>query len=331
LIAMRMVTATGNVLYYFQSDHLGSTSLTMDANGAEVARTSYYAYGMVRSQSGNKVTDRGYTGQYADGDLTGGLMYYNARYYSPALGKFVSADTIVPEPGNPQAFNRYAYSQNNPMKYNDPTGHDAVEVITQFLSGVVYQWTAANIQGHSLGLVTPQAQQQFEALATNQMESDAFVAGRVVGGTLAAAQGIAEAVEGGGMIAGGVAGGAATCLETIGGGCAAGAAVVSAGAYEVAAGVATAGSGINAAVEQGLYLMSKSPKDRPRNNTVQNKQAGAAIRAWQNKSGVNLTEDEIQRLHREFGRSDNADYQQLLDIIENEYGWKKYIGNDHVE
>jgi len=127
LIAMRMVTATGNVLYYFQSDHLGSTSLTMDANGAEVARTSYYAYGMVRSQSGNKVTDRGYTGQYADGDLTGGLMYYSARYYSPSLGKFVSADTIVPDAGNPQAFNRYSYSLNNPLKYIDPSGHCAVE------------------------------------------------------------------------------------------------------------------------------------------------------------------------------------------------------------
>jgi len=32
-------------------------------------------------------------------------------------------DTIVPEPGNPQALNRYSYVLNNPLRYNDPSGH----------------------------------------------------------------------------------------------------------------------------------------------------------------------------------------------------------------
>jgi hypothetical protein len=50
-------------------------------------------------------------------------MYYRARYYHPALGRFVSADTIVPEPGNPQSLNRYAYVLNNPLRYVDPSGH----------------------------------------------------------------------------------------------------------------------------------------------------------------------------------------------------------------
>ena len=50
-------------------------------------------------------------------------MNYRARYYHPALGRFISADTIVPSPGDPQALNRYAYVQNNPLKYTDPTGH----------------------------------------------------------------------------------------------------------------------------------------------------------------------------------------------------------------
>jgi len=39
------------------------------------------------------------------------------------LGRFVSADTIVPEPGNPQSLNRYAYALNNPVKYTDPSGY----------------------------------------------------------------------------------------------------------------------------------------------------------------------------------------------------------------
>jgi hypothetical protein len=39
------------------------------------------------------------------------------------LGRFLSADSIVPDAGNPQAFNRYAYALNSPLRYTDPTGH----------------------------------------------------------------------------------------------------------------------------------------------------------------------------------------------------------------
>lgn len=47
----------------------------------------------------------------------------NARYYMPEIGRFVSADTIVPEPENPQSYNRYVYVRNNPMNFMDPSGH----------------------------------------------------------------------------------------------------------------------------------------------------------------------------------------------------------------
>ncbi len=50
-------------------------------------------------------------------------MDYVARGYSPALCRFVSADTIAPGAGNPQAFNRYMYVVGNPLKYSDPSGH----------------------------------------------------------------------------------------------------------------------------------------------------------------------------------------------------------------
>jgi len=50
-------------------------------------------------------------------------MDFNARFYSPSLGRFISADTVIPNPGNPEAFDRYAGMMNNPVRYNDPTGH----------------------------------------------------------------------------------------------------------------------------------------------------------------------------------------------------------------
>ena len=47
----------------------------------------------------------------------------NARYYVPYLNRFISADTIVPDPANPQSFNRYSYALNNAINRIDPTGH----------------------------------------------------------------------------------------------------------------------------------------------------------------------------------------------------------------
>ncbi len=51
-----------------------------------------------------------------------GLYFYNARWYDPALGRFTRADTLVP--AGAQGYDRYAYADNNPVKYVDPSGHD---------------------------------------------------------------------------------------------------------------------------------------------------------------------------------------------------------------
>lgn len=46
-----------------------------------------------------------------------------ARFYDPALARWLSADTLVPEPANPQSLNRYSYVLGNPCGYSDPSGH----------------------------------------------------------------------------------------------------------------------------------------------------------------------------------------------------------------
>lgn len=73
---------------------------------------------------GDLPTARRYTGQTHDAVIAG-IYYYGARYYDPALGRFLQADTIVPNPQNSQSLNRYSYAANNPLRYSDPTGHRA--------------------------------------------------------------------------------------------------------------------------------------------------------------------------------------------------------------
>ncbi len=111
------------VLSWIFSDQLGSTGVTYKADGSGTVRQFYYPFGGIRNPGGAPVinTDVGFTGQRLD--TSTGLMFYQARYYDPLTARFISADTIVPDPGNPQDFNRYTYVRNNPLGYTDPSGN----------------------------------------------------------------------------------------------------------------------------------------------------------------------------------------------------------------
>ncbi|MEO6063444.1 MAG: RHS repeat-associated core domain-containing protein [Thermoflexales bacterium] len=133
----RVAHVTRTLIYVF-GDHLGSASLATNASGAVVSQMRYTPgacperarycgprRGELRWTSGvDMPTDFTFTSQRAGPPgYVGSLMDYVARGYSPALGRFVSADTIVPGAGNPQAFNRYMYVLGNPLRLTDPTGH----------------------------------------------------------------------------------------------------------------------------------------------------------------------------------------------------------------
>jgi RHS repeat-associated protein len=115
------------------SASLGSTSMITDSSGNVISETKYKACplrlrcgmlreGEIRYSSGNNPSEYTYTGQYSYADDFG-LMYYGARWYDPYLNHFTQPDSIVPDPTNPQDWNRYAYARNNPLRYTDPTGH----------------------------------------------------------------------------------------------------------------------------------------------------------------------------------------------------------------
>jgi RHS repeat-associated protein len=122
----RVAMRSGGQVFYLHGDHLGSVSLVTDAGGNEHAHTLFYPYGDTRYTSGDSPTDFGFAGQRHDGT---GLVFMHARYYDPLLARFISADTIVPEPGNPQAQNRYAYAYNNSLRYTDPSGHGVPAIL----------------------------------------------------------------------------------------------------------------------------------------------------------------------------------------------------------
>jgi RHS repeat-associated protein len=88
-----------------------------------MAYTWYLPFGGYRPGSAptQTITDRDFTGQRENMEL--GLLYYNARFYAPTLGRFISADTIILNPANPQSYNRYSYVLNRALNFTDPTGH----------------------------------------------------------------------------------------------------------------------------------------------------------------------------------------------------------------
>jgi hypothetical protein len=55
------------------------------------------------------------------------LYYYGARWLDPSLGRFIQADTIVPDPGSPVSWDRYSYTFNRPTVLIDPSGHKACD------------------------------------------------------------------------------------------------------------------------------------------------------------------------------------------------------------
>lgn len=56
-------------------------------------------------------------------------MDYKARFYSPYINRFLQPDSIIPNPANPQSWNRYSYTFNNPIRYVDPDGHIPLLVV----------------------------------------------------------------------------------------------------------------------------------------------------------------------------------------------------------
>jgi RHS repeat-associated protein len=120
----RLAVRIGSTLNWLLGDHLGSTNITANSSAIQTGKLLYKPWGEERFSSGTTPTSFKFTGQRQESSL--GLYYYGARWYDPYLNRWTQPDTIVPDPYNPQDWDRYSYVRNNPIKYIDPTGYAQV-------------------------------------------------------------------------------------------------------------------------------------------------------------------------------------------------------------
>jgi len=106
---------TGSATSYFLADHLGSSNGLTDSTGALTASSSYDSFG--NPSNSNFPSRYQFTGR--EYDAFSGLQFSRARFYDPKLGRFISEDPIGFRGGD---VNLFGYVQNNPVRFNDPTG-----------------------------------------------------------------------------------------------------------------------------------------------------------------------------------------------------------------
>jgi RHS repeat-associated protein len=130
---------TSSGMVWSLADRLGSIDLIVNDQGGVVDRVTFDSFGNKTYESKPEKAFRfGFTGREADPET--GLYYYRARYYDPAVGRFISVDSIGFQAGDT---NLYRYVFNSPTMGTDPTGHEGnwlSETFNNFFQGAVEKY-----------------------------------------------------------------------------------------------------------------------------------------------------------------------------------------------
>ena len=108
---------------YTTSDHLGTPRLVFNQARQVVETHKYWPYG---EDTAATPPSQRLTYALMEKDTEAKRFYDHARNHDHELGRFLSPDSVGGTPANPQSWNRYAYTLNNPMKHVDPDGNVAV-------------------------------------------------------------------------------------------------------------------------------------------------------------------------------------------------------------
>jgi insecticidal toxin complex protein TccC len=115
-----------NSFRYSLNDHLGSSSMELDASGWLISQESYLPYGGTAWAASRSAVEADYrTIRYSGKERdASGLYYYGQRYYAPWLQRWISPDPA----GAVDGLNLYCMVGNNPMRYTDAHGHNKEEL-----------------------------------------------------------------------------------------------------------------------------------------------------------------------------------------------------------
>jgi len=143
-VARRELVPAYSLRYHF-SDHLGSASvITNGYSGTILDESDYYPFGGERVITNSDPNQYKFTGKERDGES--GLDYFGARHYGGNFGRFLQADQPFADqdPTDPQSWNLYTYTRNNPLRYVDPNGQGAWDIFKGAAVG------AANFVGNTV-------------------------------------------------------------------------------------------------------------------------------------------------------------------------------------
>ncbi len=117
-------------VYFYHTDAAGTPVAMTDASGAKVWETDYKPFGEEQSIIASTDNNKKFIGKEKDEET--GLYYFGARYMDAGIGRFTSVDPAgITEKDllNPQRLNRYSYGLNNPYRYIDLDGRDAIAIV----------------------------------------------------------------------------------------------------------------------------------------------------------------------------------------------------------
>ncbi|WP_319380241.1 RHS repeat-associated core domain-containing protein [Thiomicrorhabdus sp.] len=157
---------------FLHTDALKNVDLITDASGKDIQRFKYNPFGeQIKLATSAEIRARqdahlqiilaqglvvanndlkepyGFTGHEMMNDHQ--LIHMNARLYDMEAGRFLSADSVIPDPQLFGSYNRYIYVLNNPLKYHDPSGH----CFASFIAGAIISFVASKSSDPILRLV----------------------------------------------------------------------------------------------------------------------------------------------------------------------------------
>jgi RHS repeat-associated protein len=122
-----LATYTNSTTYFDHGDWLATERARSGVNGSicETITSLPFGDGMNTTGSCSDASPLHFTSKQRDGESS--LDFFEARYNSSALGRFMSVDAGAPHAENPQTLNRYIYALNNPLRLVDPDGRDPID------------------------------------------------------------------------------------------------------------------------------------------------------------------------------------------------------------